>query len=149
MNDRTEQVGTLLKMLADAIDRKSNMALQEMGMTRSQIHVLLRLEQAEDNTLSFTKLKNQLGVAQPTAWGLVRRLEAKGMVQTLPNPNDGRSKLVEMTEQGHDIFQHAYVLMGKTEEALISGLDEQELGQLRDSLMIMLTNCENLKISDL
>lgn len=149
MEDGNRHVGMLLKRLTDAVDRKSNISLHGMDMTRSQIHVLLVLEQEEDNTLSFTKLKNQLGVAQPTAWGLIRRLEAKDMVRTLPNPNDKRSKLVTMTDTGHDAFDRAFGLMGKIEDVLIKNLDDEDLERLRGYLTHMLDNCEKLDIRDL
>ena len=48
----------------------------------------------------LTEVAAELGMPLTTASDAVRRLEARGHVRREPNPDDGRSVLVELTEAG-------------------------------------------------
>lgn len=142
MVDNKRHVGMLLKELADALERKSNQfATQEDGLTSSQVRVLLMLNRTDGHTLSFSKLKERLNIAQPTVWGLVKRLEAKGMVTTHDNPNDARARLVTMTDVGQKAFETARKHMQQLESSLTIGFDDQELEQLKNHLERLIDNC--------
>lgn len=142
MVDNKRYVGMLLKELADALERKSNQfATQEDGLTSSQVRVLLMLNRTDGHTLSFSKLKERLNIAQPTVWGLVKRLEAKGVVTTHDNPNDARARLVTMTDVGQKAFETARKHMQQLESSLTNGFDEQELEQLKNHLERLIDNC--------
>ena len=144
MGDNKRFVGMLLKELSDTLERKSNQfANQEEGLTSSQVRVLLMLNAAEGHTLSFTQLKEQLNIAQPTVWGLVKRLNAKGMVVTHDNPHDARARLVTMTDVGQKAFETARIYMHQLESKITAGFDEQELQQLKNYLQRLIDNCND------
>lgn len=142
MEKSNVHVGMLVKRLADALERKANENMRGLGMTHSQARVLYELSEAKSHMLSFRRLKELLGVSQPTAWGLVNRLEAKGMVRTRVDPDDARAKLVYMTELGQSAYDEAYARMDEFEAILTSGLTAEDVCCLKEYLRHICSNCE-------
>ncbi|MGH8945650.1 MAG: MarR family winged helix-turn-helix transcriptional regulator, partial [Acidimicrobiia bacterium] len=73
------------------------------GLTPSQLSVLASLSRHAPMTLR--ELAETEGVAAASISGIVGRLVDKGLVSRVPNPEDGRSALVEMSEQGREILE--------------------------------------------
>jgi DNA-binding MarR family transcriptional regulator len=73
----------------------------ELHATELQILILLELGSA-DHVLKAAEIQRALGF---TAGGVTRRLDtmaAKGLVERIPDPGDGRAWQVRMTESGGD-----------------------------------------------
>jgi DNA-binding MarR family transcriptional regulator len=66
------------------------------GVTLSQRSVLVTLE--TQGALAMGDLARAENISAPSATGIVRRLEAKGLLRREPDPTDARSTLVEMTD---------------------------------------------------
>ena len=69
------------------------------GLTKAQFGVLnhmVRLGKKE----SPAELANAFQVSRPTMTNTIQKLEAKGYVEVIAHPSDGRSKIVLITEQG-------------------------------------------------
>jgi DNA-binding MarR family transcriptional regulator len=62
---------------------------------------------------------------------IVDKLEAHGLVQRGPHPDDGRRKLVSLTPAGLDAIATAEAILYRPPEA-IAALSEKELKQLID-----------------
>jgi DNA-binding MarR family transcriptional regulator len=54
-----------------------------------------------------TALAQRLGMGPSTTSALIRRLLDRGHVQQRPNPGDGRSYLLDLTEEGRAAFAAA------------------------------------------
>lgn len=76
------------------------------------------------------ELEQILHVAQSTAAGIVSRLEQKGLVEALGDPDDRRVKLVRLTQAGRACCRDAEDNMARTEAHILSGLTETERGIL-------------------
>lgn len=73
------------------------------GLTPSQLSVLASL--SRQGPLTLGDLAETEGVAPASISGIVGRLVDKGLVDRAPNPVDGRSTLVEMTEEGRKVLE--------------------------------------------
>jgi DNA-binding MarR family transcriptional regulator len=62
---------------------------------------------------------------------LVDHLERHGYVERVPDPTDGRAKLVRLTEQGHAIYTLAGRLVRELEATWASYLGERKMCQLK------------------
>ena len=71
------------------------------------------------------------------------RLEAKGYVSRRASPQDGRVRLVSLTEAGRSKVQDFHVIVEETERRFTASLSEQERGQLRKLLSRIIENLEN------
>ncbi|MEP1215958.1 MAG: MarR family transcriptional regulator [Marinobacter sp.] len=73
----------------------------EMGISAVQWAVLgaLSREGFEDGT-SFNQLKEYLYVSRQNLDGVLKRMERDGHVVRVPDPSDGRARLVKLTDSG-------------------------------------------------
>jgi DNA-binding MarR family transcriptional regulator len=71
----------------------------------------------------------------PQAMGeLVDDLEEMGYVERIPDPSDGRAKLIVLTDQGFDNLQAAFDTISGIEKDLAKLLGRRELIALRAGL---------------
>lgn len=78
---------------------------------------LLRLNARE----TIGEIANAMLVAQPTMSSTVKRLEAKGFVEFIPDPDDRRIKRVKVTRTGRTARDKAVKAVGPGIEELIAG----------------------------
>ena len=134
MDDYRNSCSALLKQINDSLEKNANNTLRADDMTMSQIAVLIALDQSSEKTLSMKNLQERFGVAQPTMFGTVRRLETKELVTCFLNPEDRRAKLVRLTETGKKKCDAGYVHMDDAEKQLLQALDGAEREQFRTLL---------------
>src|SRR5690606_12472715 len=73
----------------------------EMGISTVQWAVLGALSrQGYEEGISFNKLTEYLVVSRQSLDGVLKRMERDNHVLRIPHPDDGRARLVVMTEQG-------------------------------------------------
>ena len=87
-----------------------------------------------------TALAAQLGMPPTTLSAAIRRLERRGQLRRLPNPEDGRSVLVELTRAGEDAVTAAFPAFRAARERLAGELDQtweaagEQLATLEEAL---------------
>ena len=69
-----------------------------------------------------------------------KKLEDRGLARRMPNSRDGRSHLLELTEQGRAMHARIMPLARHIEEELFSVLDAAERTQLKSLLARLLEN---------
>ena len=81
--------------------------------------------------LRLRELVNLVLLSQPGLSRKVARLEEEGLVERLPDPNDGRGVLVRMTRQGRAALRSAAVVhIAGIEREFTSQLTDDEAGTL-------------------
>jgi DNA-binding MarR family transcriptional regulator len=80
------------------IERHLLLHLEKYDLTLAQFGVLANLQAAPE--ISQQALANRLFVTKGNIVGLLNRLECRGLVQRRPDPEDGRTHIVSLTEQG-------------------------------------------------
>lgn len=78
---------------------------EEHGLTPTQLSILAALRRLGDVRVQI--LAGRLGVTHPTASDAVSALQSKGLVEKLPDPDDGRAVLIRLTAQGKLLAQKA------------------------------------------
>jgi DNA-binding MarR family transcriptional regulator len=84
--------------MGQAVDRLVQDELRRHGSSGSLLAILAA---AARGPMTTSELADVLGQAFMTTSGQVDRLEAAGEVRRIPNPADGRSRLIEVTARGH------------------------------------------------
>ena len=64
----------------------------------------------------------------------IGRLESRGHAERIPNPDDRRSYLVRLTDEGQRLLRQARPRFRAYAEAVETRLGEERIGQLRDGL---------------
>ena len=133
-------IGFLVKLVHDAIDRRINQELEDQRLTNSQLSVLSFLCMRGDADTTIRDIQDFLKVSHPTAAGLVRRLEQKGFVHLLTDPRDKRARVVRLDAS---VISNAQLEPKPTlhmEERLLAGLSDEERRQLCALLMRVYEN---------
>ena len=113
-------------------------------VTPAQTHLLMRLTcTGEGQEATQRDLEKQLRLKPPTVNGIVDRLEAKGYVSRRPSPQDGRVRLVSLTEAGRGKVGEFRTVLDETERRQTAGLSAQERAQLEKLLAHIIANLEN------
>lgn len=133
--------GALVKQINDELGKRANNALRPHNLTMAQMQVLLTLDDVSSGQMSLKDLEQSLHVAQSTAAGIVSRLEQKGLIEALGDPEDKRVKKVRITAKGLERCREADQNMEETETYILSRLTETEqeilltlLKKVRDSI---------------
>lgn len=82
-------------------------ALRPFGISFSRYELLTLLSFTRTGRLPMSKLSARLQVHPTSVTNTVDRLEAAGLVHRRPDPADGRSRLVAITDAGRDVARRA------------------------------------------
>lgn len=74
----------------------------------------------------LTELAEELGMPLTTASDVVRRLEARKLVRRMPNPDDGRSFLFELTARGDREWRRGWGALQRIQAKLLAELDNPD-----------------------
>ena len=127
-------VGRLIKQINDELQRQIDNEMRPRGITMSQMRVLVELGNSPEGVLATRQIEKALGVAQPTTWGLISRLERKGLVRSAIHPHNARAKLIYLTDEGLTLYLQGYKEMQEHERQLTACLTTEESEQLKDLL---------------
>lgn len=125
-----ENVGILIKKIHDELTKNIDNELRDKDLTSSQMNVLVLLNEVPTKKLSLKEIEKALHVAQPTAAGIVTRLEQKRFIESFGDTADKRIKMIKITEHGEKICKESKKNMINIEDMLLESLDNQERKEL-------------------
>lgn len=129
-------VGTTYRSFGRLVD----VQLRELGFAMSQLPVLVTLKQRK--SLAQAELARIAQVEQSSMAQLLNRMERDGLIRRDPDPDDGRSRLVSLTETASRRMHKARAIMDATSEKALVGFDDHDLEQLRSLLSRINTNLD-------
>jgi DNA-binding MarR family transcriptional regulator len=87
------------------------------------IFLIILLEYGE---LSKTELITHAVSEKTTGMEILKRMEQNQLVSAVVNPNDGRSKLIKISEKGLSLIQKLFPLMAKVSKLVSGNLSAKE-----------------------
>jgi DNA-binding MarR family transcriptional regulator len=112
------------------------------GLTSTQFAVLHAL--AHEGPLSQTALRSKARLDRSTTADLVRRLVARRLVSQAKDPDDARRRVVRLTTAGRALYAESTIRAAEVNEALLTGLGEQERRTLVSLLSALLESHRGL-----
>ena len=100
-------------------------------VTIAQSRLMMGID-AEGTRLSA--LADRAQIAKQTATALVDKLERAGYVERVPDPSDGRARLVRMTPRAEAALPIARAEEARIEAEWEAHLGPERMGQLREAL---------------
>jgi DNA-binding MarR family transcriptional regulator len=103
LTDRSELALQLASAIADvdaAIERSGNRAYRTYHLSHRAHAFLCAVDEAGQDGARPKDVAEQLGVSRAAATTFIQRLEAKGWVETTPDPEDDRGVRVALTRRG-------------------------------------------------
>ena len=125
-------------------DQELVRGLVEYDVSPAEFGVLIELRLAgPPYKMTPTRLHNRLLVTSGGMTGRIDRLQSRGLVCRLPDPDDRRSILVELTESGHELIEVASHTHFRIMEQLTKGLTSEERDCLAGLLRKLLFDIES------
>jgi MarR family transcriptional regulator, temperature-dependent positive regulator of motility len=86
----------------------------------------------------LTELARRVGVTKQATAQLVDELEAWEMVERVPDPGDGRAKLIRFSKRGHAALLHGLAVLRNLEKELAGAIGRRRMAELRRALVAVL-----------
>ena len=137
--------GLRLALLSRAHRQRMDARLEKDDLTSAQLRVLgdlMELEDAGVPEINQRDLEKSVRVTHPTMTGLIHRLEAKGMVRTMPSPTDRRYKKIVSTEKARRFQQQVAIQDQRAFEELCQGLSPEDIAAFYRITDVMLANLD-------
>jgi DNA-binding MarR family transcriptional regulator len=119
--------------LSRRIKRTMEETTAEYGLSYGDWHLLARLHNSKQN-LSPGELSKRLELSSGAMTNRLDQLERRGLVRRLPNPDDRRALLVELTAEGTRLYRETVAAQGEKESIVASALTAEEKEQLNTLL---------------
>ena len=127
-------LATLMFVSYRAMDERVQSAMREAGydVTVAQSRLAQRI--ADDGS-RLTDLADRAQVTKQTASLLVAALEREGLVERVPDPSDGRARLIRLSARGREAAGQAMQVVMAVEQEWTEHLGHELAGQLREGLL--------------
>lgn len=84
-----------------------------------------------------TELAEQLGITKQSVNDLLGDMEQRGYLVRVPDPTDGRARVIRLTARGHHLEDTVYDAARSAEEEIAALLGPQRFAQLRSALELV------------
>ncbi|MEE4162179.1 MAG: MarR family transcriptional regulator, partial [Woeseiaceae bacterium] len=107
------------------VHRALNLLLGELDLSLAQHEILVTIRR--HNGLTQRELSEQLLVVKSNATALLQKLEARGLVERSPDPDDSRIKRLTLTRAGDALVAKSFAVQTRVVEAMTSVMTDEEL----------------------
>lgn len=136
------ELGFLVSATRSAIWSSIEAELQPLDITAAQFVVFNSIALGKGRTIGeFCRL---LGYDSGAMTRLLDRIEKKGLIRRVANPEDRRSFLLELTPESRAVFPQAKKRVQAAFKRLLAGFDEKQAATLRQSLEQVLANAARI-----
>lgn len=104
-----EEIVLALRRVSQAVDTHSRYLWNQYGLTAPQLGTLRELEQTDG--LTPTVLSDRIHVGAATLAGILKRLEARGLIRRTRDESDRRSHTLSITDEGRKLAKLAPSLL--------------------------------------
>lgn len=118
--------GHLIRILHSSSEQAMTIALEEVGLTAAQGHLLGHLTHHQDSPQYPRDIEEAFHLSHATVAGLLDRLEKKGFVELQTDPDDRRRRRIVPTEKAREFTQRVGQILDENEEKMLRGFSEKE-----------------------
>lgn len=137
------QVTARLSRIGPHLARRQEEVFNRSGLNRGEVGALSALRIAgPPHRLSPTRLARGLMMSSAGVTSRIDRLERRGFVRRLPDPNDRRGVIIELTDEGLEVVDAAVAAISASDRQLLERFDPQEIGLLEGLLRKLLSALE-------
>lgn len=134
LTEEERTLGALLRLPYEKLARRTYAELATSGFADIRPAHSAVFRHILPSGSRLTELAERAQLTKQSMAYLVDSLHEQGYVDFVPDPSDGRAKLVHLTPRGEAFQKSAIKLSKKAEKEVASRLGPQELEQLRDLL---------------
>jgi DNA-binding MarR family transcriptional regulator len=143
LNPLTESIITRMQKIVGRIKRIQNDRLTSSGVASGDYHVLHALRRlGTPYRAASSRLADDLMLSPSALTARIDGMEKEGLVLRVADPDDRRRVLIEMTPEGHALWERTIRPQGEFEDQLVDVLDDQEKETLSALLRRLLIELE-------
>jgi DNA-binding MarR family transcriptional regulator len=90
-----------------------------------------------ENGSRLTDLAERAMMTKQSVGEVVSDLEKRGYVERVPDPEDGRAKIIRLTAKGHDVYLTGWQLNQEIETEWAARFGEDRVAALREALELV------------
>ena len=148
---RQDNIGRLFQRAARAYSELALEKFKKYGYDDlSLFHTALISNLDVEGSQISTAIAERAGVSKQAMGQLAKELEAKGLIQRVPDPSDKRAVLLKFTEDGIKFLEVAYQIKLEIESEYADIIGEENMLILRDLLGQLVglkrRDCENQRL---
>jgi DNA-binding MarR family transcriptional regulator len=137
------QVTARLSRIGPHLVRRQEAVFGRFGLNRGEVGALSALRIAPPpHRLSPTRLAKGLMLSSAGVTSRIDRLERRGFVRRLADPDDRRGVIIELTDEGRDVVDSAVAALTVSDRQLMERFDPEEIATLEVLLRKLLAGLE-------
>lgn len=141
-----ENTAPLINMASRAFARLGERRVKAFGFSIGQMPVIYLLR--DGGAMSQKELAGFARIEQPSMAQMLARMERDGLIRRTPDPNDGRSSLISLTETALKKLPAAREALDEGREEALAGFGEDEVATLLDLLRRLNENLDRMVARD-
>lgn len=134
--------GHLISLAARGFARLSELRLKPLGFGVGYLPVLVVLRDGRAETQR--DLAKIVRIEQPSMAQMLSRMERDGLIRRTPDPTDGRSSLISLTETAQTRLPDACATLFQGNADALEGFTEDETAQLISLLDRLISNLDRV-----
>lgn len=134
--------GHLISLAARGFARLSEARLKPLGFGIGHLPVLVALRDGQIG--SQRDLARFARIEQPSMAQMLARMERDGLIQRAPDPSDGRSSRISLTENARTRLPDACAALLQGNREALSGFTDGEAAQLAALLTRLIANLDRV-----
>ena len=142
MHEVLSSPGHLISQAARGFARLSEARLKPLGFGVGHLPVLIALE--DRPAASQRDLARFARIEQPSMAQMLARMERDGLILRTPDPNDGRSSQIALTETARQRLPEACATLFQGNRDALSGFTEDETTRFVDFLNRLIANLDRM-----
>jgi MarR family transcriptional regulator, transcriptional regulator for hemolysin len=144
MLDVLSTPGHLISLAARVFARLSEARLKPLGFGVGHLPVLVALQ--DGRIYSQRDLARFARIEQPSMAQMLARMERDGLICRTPDPADGRSSHVSLTETARTCLPNACAVLLQGNREVLSGFSDEEASHLVALLIRLIANLDRLQV---
>ncbi|MBP2832598.1 MarR family transcriptional regulator [Aquimarina sp. U1-2] len=126
-----------LRKIIRSINLESKKIEKELGVSIPQLLVLQYLSDQQDYRAFAKDIKAYINLNASTVSGIITRLESKGLVARLPEPNDKRATYITLTAKGAELLQKSPTTLQEKLSQKLKKLTPSQIGELDRNIELL------------
>ncbi|WP_242258553.1 MarR family winged helix-turn-helix transcriptional regulator [Streptococcus thoraltensis] len=133
-----DSISVLIKRASLELDKKANAFLNPYGLTYAQFKILGYVAHHEELSVTQKMIEDRFSMTNPTVSGIIQNLEKKDLIYRQQNPNDGRSKVLGLTQKTKDLKSLFHDVGKKINEDFTRSLSPHQQETLAQLLKLLI-----------
>lgn len=144
-DESVQRVITAVNSMSRKLEQWYTRQLVDLDLSHGEWSVVAQLATADGTPMTPSRLADASNVAASSMTHRLDKMTERGLVRRSPDPDNRTRVLVELTDQGWELFGAAVREANVVESDVLAGLTRTERGQLAALLEVVISSLDDLE----